>query len=79
MGLPKKVMNLPKISQGFIINSNGMKQFRYCDLEISPNITSIVTDDNVASNVIHLFKKAIKSHLRSDVPIGTCLSGGIDS
>jgi asparagine synthase (glutamine-hydrolysing) len=73
-----KIYQIPP-SQGLIMNTDGMKQFRYCDLEINHNITSIVTDDNVASNVIHLFKKAIKSHLRSDVPIGTCLSGGIDS
>jgi asparagine synthase (glutamine-hydrolysing) len=73
-----KIYQIPP-SNGLIINTHGMKQFRYCDLEINPNITSIISDDNVASNVIHLFKKSIKSHLRSDVPIGTCLSGGIDS
>jgi asparagine synthase (glutamine-hydrolysing) len=73
-----KIYQIPP-SEGLIINNNGVRRFRYCDLEISPNITSIVTDENVASNVIHLFKKVIKSHLRSDVPVGTCLSGGIDS
>jgi asparagine synthase (glutamine-hydrolysing) len=73
-----KIYQIPP-SQGLIINVDGIKQFRYCDLEINNNITSIVSDDNVASNIIHLFKKAIKSHLKSDVPIGTCLSGGIDS
>ena len=73
-----KIYQIPP-SHGLIMNIDGMKEFRYCDLEISPNITSIITDDNVASNVIHLFKQSIKSHLRSDVPIGTCLSGGIDS
>jgi asparagine synthase (glutamine-hydrolysing) len=73
-----KIYQIPP-SQGLIINIDGMKQFRYCDLEISPNITSIITDENVATNLLHLFKKAIKSHLKSDVPVGTCLSGGIDS
>ena len=73
-----KIYQIPP-SQGLIMNIDGMKQFRYCDLEINSNITSIITDDNVASNILHLFKKAIKSHLRSDVPVGTCLSGGIDS
>jgi asparagine synthase (glutamine-hydrolysing) len=74
----EKIYQIPP-SEGLIINTNGVRRFTYCDLEINPNITSIVTDENVASNVIHLFKKVIKSHLKSDVPVGTCLSGGIDS
>jgi len=33
----------------------------------------------VSDKIFHLLKYAIKLRLRSDVPIGTCLSGGIDS
>lgn len=66
-------------SQGFVINNGNIKLFKYCDLEISSNIKSIIPDDVVAVNTINLLKRSVKSHLMSDVPIGTCLSGGLDS
>lgn len=66
-------------SEGFIINSDGLKRFKYCDLEINSSVISIISDENVASNIINLLKRSVINHLMSDVPVGTCLSGGIDS
>lgn len=66
-------------SHGFVINNNNIKFFKYCDLEINSNIKSIIPDDVVATNTINLLKRSVKSHLMSDVPVGTCLSGGVDS
>lgn len=66
-------------SEGLLVNNDGIKRFKYCDLEISPEPKSVITDSNVASNVLYLFKHAVQRHLQSDVPVGTCLSGGIDS
>ena len=66
-------------SHAFVINNNTIKHFKYCYLDINSDTTSIVSDENVAHNVIRLLKKSINNHLMSDVPVGTCLSGGIDS
>jgi len=36
-------------------------------------------DDACAGEFLDLFSSAVKLRLRSDVPVGTCLSGGLDS
>jgi asparagine synthase (glutamine-hydrolysing) len=64
---------------GLLINGDGSKRFLYSDLEISSNIESPTPDDSVASNLYNLLHQSIRRHLQSDVPVGTCLSGGIDS
>jgi asparagine synthase (glutamine-hydrolysing) len=66
-------------SHGLIITNNHIKQFRYCDLEVTPNTTSVIPDDDIAINTQQLLKQSVNRQLMSDVPIGTCLSGGIDS
>ena len=37
------------------------------------------TDTEDSKQLLELLKDSVKIHLRSDVPIGTCLSGGLDS
>lgn len=41
--------------------------------------TSDLTLDQAAEHLRHLFLQSIRYHLRSDVPLGTALSGGVDS
>jgi asparagine synthase (glutamine-hydrolysing) len=56
-----------------------LKPFRYWDLTVNPAISSGVPDETAAARLRELLKDATRIHLRSDVAVGTCLSGGIDS
>ena len=38
-----------------------------------------ITVDDASRELRHLFDESIRLHLRSDVPLGACLSGGLDS
>ena len=53
--------------------------FPYWNIEICSDIQSAVSDNEVAAQLLSLLHDATKVHLRSDVAVGTCLSGGIDS
>lgn len=53
--------------------------FRYWDVTVNPGIRSKKSDETVASELLEKLNQATRIHLRSDVAVGTCLSGGIDS
>ncbi|MDD1686826.1 asparagine synthase (glutamine-hydrolyzing) [Methanoregula sp.] len=55
------------------------KPFRYWDVKVNPDICSAMPDDDAASRLLGILRDATRIHLRSDVAVGTCLSGGIDS
>jgi asparagine synthase (glutamine-hydrolysing) len=38
-----------------------------------------IDPEEATKNFYELFEKSIRFHMRSDVPVGTCLSGGLDS
>jgi asparagine synthase (glutamine-hydrolysing) len=62
------------------VTRDGPQQpFRYWDLIVNPEVRSVVPDEAVASEVLEKLTDATRIHLRSDVAVGTCLSGGIDS
>jgi len=54
----------------------GMRAERYWAPAAAPSRTA---SDRDAADVREALREAIRVHLRSDVPVGTCLSGGIDS
>lgn len=67
-------------SQGFIVNKFGLSRFQYYNLKVSPMISiSNKCDNTIGLDVLIKMYQSIYSHLQSDVPVGTCLSGGIDS
>jgi asparagine synthase (glutamine-hydrolysing) len=53
--------------------------FRYWDVTVNPCVRSDVPDETVARELREKLMDATRIHLRSDVAVGTCLSGGIDS
>jgi asparagine synthase (glutamine-hydrolysing) len=66
------VLRLPP-AHSLTFGSDGLRMWRYWSLEPQP-----VPDDPVSA-VRETVLDAVRLQLRSDVPVGTCLSGGIDS
>jgi asparagine synthase (glutamine-hydrolysing) len=64
-----------------VITEEGIESpCRYWDLAMNnaPH-SSDISDEEVSRQAIGLLADAVRLRLRSDVPVGTCLSGGIDS
>jgi asparagine synthase (glutamine-hydrolysing) len=75
----KRVHKLP-ISNYMVLDLKGdLKMQRYWNLEVSDEIESKYSDESYAEEFLRLFTDAVRLRLRSDVPIGSCLSGGLDS
>ncbi len=53
--------------------------YRYWDVNINTEIRSDLPDQDYGNRLLTLLQEATRIHLRSDVAVGTCLSGGIDS
>lgn len=53
--------------------------FWYWELAVNPKVRSKIPDETVAAALLAKLTDATRIHLRSDVAVGTCLSGGIDS
>ncbi|MDD5259611.1 MAG: asparagine synthase (glutamine-hydrolyzing) [bacterium] len=51
---------------------------RYWDINLNHKITGW-SDQQYADRFLELFEDSIRLRLRSDVPVGSCLSGGLDS
>lgn len=51
---------------------------RYWNIDLGNKITGW-SDQQYADRFLELFEDSIRLHLRSDVPVGSCLSGGLDS
>lgn len=72
-----EIQQLPSGSYA-IINQQGMKIQSYWDIPI-PQIQNYLNEPESINTIQRLLKDSIKLRLRSDVPLGIALSGGIDS
>jgi asparagine synthase (glutamine-hydrolysing) len=65
-----------------LVDAAGREQTeRYWDFEVSSEVTPL-SDKTLAEKsqaFFDLFAESVRSHLISDVPVGSCLSGGLDS
>jgi asparagine synthase (glutamine-hydrolysing) len=60
------------------VRPGGIEKRRYWDFDLSKEIR-YKTDEEYASQFFHLFREAVRCRLRSCGPIGSYLSGGLDS
>ncbi|MGB7787740.1 asparagine synthase (glutamine-hydrolyzing) [Methanoregula sp.] len=66
-------------AHAMVVTAAGPEPFRYWDVNVNPAIRSTIPDEVASSRLLAILRDATRLHLRSDVAIGTCLSGGIDS
>ncbi|RJP55269.1 MAG: asparagine synthase (glutamine-hydrolyzing) [Anaerolineaceae bacterium] len=65
-------------AHSLILENGNVYIQRYWDLN-PENKLSLASDADYEKRFLELFEDAIRVHLRSDVAIGSCLSGGLDS
>jgi asparagine synthase (glutamine-hydrolysing) len=69
-----------KPAHAVIVSKDGpCTPYRYWDVNINAEILSDVSEKESGNRLLSLLREATRIHLRSDVTVGTCLSGGIDS
>lgn len=74
--------NIYKLEQShnliYDLNTNKFSIYKYFDLEIDDTLNSLNEKDSI-EQLHNKLESAIDLRLRSDVRVGTCLSGGLDS
>jgi asparagine synthase (glutamine-hydrolysing) len=69
-----------KPAHALIVTGEGAHTpYQYWNVTICNAVRSDTPDDPGADRFLDLLRDATRIHLRSDVAVGTCLSGGIDS
>lgn len=68
-------------AHNLLVNENGVQVKKYWGAPFHNEEieNSNVNDDVYAARFLELFKESVRLQLISEVPIGTCLSGGLDS
>lgn len=69
---------LPGHSMVYDLKKNSYKINKYYELKINDRISKL-SKNNAVDYLLNLFTSAVKLRLRSDVRVGSCLSGGLDS
>jgi asparagine synthase (glutamine-hydrolysing) len=73
------IFQLPP-AHALVVSEGGVGEpERYWDVAMNPAPRAAIDDETAARRVRDLLTDAVRLRLRSDVPVGTCLSGGIDS
>ncbi len=60
-----------------VVNARGVQKSRYWDLEVDPDYSSNKADRT--KELLNVFKESVYSQLMSDRPVGSYLSGGMDT
>lgn len=68
---------LPAYSMSFSLSDEELSLKKYWHIEIEEN--ERITEEEAIEKCTELLNDSVKKRLRSDVPIGTSLSGGLDS
>ncbi len=74
---------MPGENMIYDLSRGTMNRFRWYDLAsrlaVAGEITEEITEEEAAKKIRVLFEDSVRCRLISDVPVGSCLSGGIDS
>lgn len=62
-----------------IVSKKGIKIGKYWELKINRKLIDSKSDEQRAKEFYNMFEDSIRRHLISEVAVGTCLSGGLDS
>ena len=62
-----------------LVDGDGVSVRRWWDITPQPPEDPRITADDAVDEFRALFDDAVRLRLRSDVPVGSCLSGGLDS
>ena len=70
---------MPGESMIYELTRGTIKKFRWYDLDSKMMGTNKISEKEAAKKIRELFIDSVRYRLISDVPVGSCLSGGIDS
>jgi asparagine synthase (glutamine-hydrolysing) len=72
----QKILNLPAACN-LIYKDGDIRITKYWDIDLNQKIE--LTEEEKEGRFLELFRHSVELQMRSDVKLGTCLSGGLDS
>lgn len=74
----KNIWQVPP-GHSLVLENGNIRVWRYWDLEYAPEHNDSANETQLAEDLLGLLQDAVRIRLRSDVPVGAYLSGGLDS